>query len=141
LEKDNATRAKALAAWIARLHKEWSHVRVEAVELDPKRTLTVGSEARVRACVQLGSLLPEDVAVELYLGRLNPAGDFVEAVVTPMKPFDRGDRGNFSFEAMTACPRSGMHGFTIRIRPDHPDLSVPFLPGLICWADAAHIGT
>ena len=141
LEKDNAARAKAHAVWTARLHEAWSHVRVEAVELGPKRTLTVGAEAQVRACVQLGSLLPQDVAVELYLGRLNPAGDFVEAVVTPMKPVDQGDGGNFSFEAVTACPRSGMHGFTVRIRPAHPDLSVPFLPGLICWADAARIGT
>ena len=104
-------------------------------------TLIVGAEAQVHACVQLGSILPQDVAVELYLGRLNPAGDFVEAVVTPMKPVDRGARGNFSFEAITACPRSGMHGFTVRIRPAHPDLSAPFLPGLICWADAARIGT
>jgi starch phosphorylase len=141
LEKDNAAHAKALAAWIARLHEEWSHVSVEAVELGPKRILTVGAEAQVRASVQLGSLLPQDVAVELYLGRLNPAGDFVGAVVTPMKPVDRGDRGKFSFKAMTACPRSGMHGFTVRIRPDHPDLSISFLPGLICWADAARIGT
>ena len=141
LAMDSAARAKALAIWIARLHEEWSHVRVEAVEVGPKRTLTVGEEVQVRARVQLGSLLPQDVVIELYLGRLNPAGDLVEAVVTPMKPVDRDDRGSSSFEAVTACPRSGMHGFTVRIRPDHPDLSVPFLPGLICWADAARIGT
>ena len=138
---DNAARAKALAIWVARLHQEWPHVRIDAVERGPKGTLAVGTKVQVHTRVQLGSLLPEDVAVELYLGRLNPAGDFIHAILTPMEPVEKDDRGNFSFEAVTTCPESGMHGFTVRIRPHNPDLSVPFLPGLICWADAARTGT
>jgi hypothetical protein len=33
--------------------------------------------------------------------------------------------------------RSGLHGYTIRVRPKHQDLPASFLPGLICWAVAA----
>jgi hypothetical protein len=103
--------------------------------------VAVGTKIQVRTRVQLDSLLPQDVAVELYLGRLNPAGDFIHAVLTPMEPVEKDNRGNFSFEAVTTCPESGMHGFTDRIRPHNPDLSVPFLPGLICWADGGRTGT
>jgi glycogen phosphorylase len=141
LEKDDSARAKALAMWVARLRQEWPHIRVGAIERGPQSTLTIGTKVRVRARVQLGSLLPQDVAVELYLGRLNPAGDFIDAVSTPMEPIEKDSRGNFLFEAVTTCLESGMHGFTVRIRPHHPDLSVPFLPGLICWADAARTGS
>ena len=30
---------------------------------------------------------------------------------------------------------SGLHGFTVRVRPSDPELSVAFVPGLICWAE------
>jgi len=141
LELDNAARAKALAIWVARLHQEWPHVRIDAVERGPKGTLAVGTKIQVRTRVQLGSLLPQDVAVELYMGRLNPAGDFFHAVLTPMEPVEKDNRGSFSFEAATTCPESGMYGFTVRIRPHNLDLNVPFLPGLICWADAGRTST
>ena len=137
LEMDGASRAKALAAWIARLRQEWQHIRIEAVEQAPDATLAVGTEVRVRTRVQLGLISPEDVAVEFYLGRLNPAGGFIDAISVPMKPVGKDGRGNYLFEATTPCARSGLHGFTFRVRPQHPDLSVPFVPGLIRWAERA----
>ena len=30
--------------------------------------------------------------------------------------------------------RSGMHGYTVRVLPSHPDLSESILPGLVKWA-------
>ena len=136
LAANDAARAKSLAAWTARVRQEWPKVRVEAVEQGPSVTLPVGTNVQVRARVQLGSLSPRDVAVELYLGRLNPAGDIVDAASTPMKPTGQDSQGSFSFETATPCARSGQHGLTVRIRPNHPDLALAFLPGLICWADA-----
>jgi len=35
----------------------------------------------------------------------------------------------------TTPTESGLHGFTIRVRPSHPDLSAAFVPGLIVWAN------
>lgn len=102
----------------------------------PDTTLPVGAQVQVKASVQLGSLSPQDVAVELYLGRLNPTGDIVNAHSTPMKTMKSDSRGNLLFEAATPCSHSGMHRFTVRVRPSQPDLAVPFLPGLIAWADA-----
>jgi glycogen phosphorylase len=136
LEANDAARAKSLASWTARLRQEWPKVRVEAVEQGPSNTLPVGTNVQVRAGVQLGSLLPVDVAVELYVGRLNPAGDIVNAASTPMKATGPGKHGSFSFEAATPCARSGLQGLTVRIRPNHPDLAARLLPGLICWAAA-----
>jgi starch phosphorylase len=76
------------------------------------------------------------VAVELYLGRLDADGEFREAVATQMLPIDRDDTGNCVFEAKAvACSKSGIHGYTVRILPCHRDLTVPFLPALITWAE------
>jgi starch phosphorylase len=98
-----------------------------------------------RARIRLGALMPEDVAVELYLGRLDPSGDIVDAGSTLMKTAGRDPEGRYVFEAAgVPCSQSGLHGFTVRIRPSHPDLAaggrIPFLPGLIAWAEPDRAG-
>jgi len=46
------------------------------------------------------------------------------------------DDGSYLFEAPgVACGSSGRHGYTVRVLPYHPDLTTPFLPGMIAWAD------
>ena len=140
MEADGGARAKALAAWLARVRAGWPQVRVEAVEEGPGAALLVGTNVGVRARVQLGALTPEDVAVELYLGRVDPAGEILEAGVTRMRAAGRDAAGKHVFEAgAVPCSHSGLHGFTVRVRADHPDLAIaeggtPLVPGLIAWA-------
>ena len=136
LAADGAARAKALAAWLARVRQEWPHVRVEAVGDGPGSGLRVGTTAQIGARLSLGALTPSDVAVELYLGRLNPAGEIVDAVSNDMQPVGRDSEGKYLFQASAApCCKSGLHGYTVRVLPHHPDLTAPFLPGLIVWAE------
>jgi starch phosphorylase len=136
LEADDAARARTLAAWTERLRRSWSQIRVEAVEGGPPPALPVGEQVRARATVHLGSLTPDDVAVELYLGRLDADGEFTDGVAPQMLPVSRDNSGRYIFEAKAvACCRSGLHGYTVRILPCHRDLTVPFLPALITWAE------
>jgi starch phosphorylase len=139
LAADGMARAKALAAWRTRVQEHWASVCVEMVSTGPLTELRVGDQTKLSAQVHLGLLTPEDVKVELYLGRVNAAGELVQAQVTPMqlaKPNGaQAQAGSYWFEVgAVACCRSGLHGFTIRVLPHHPDLTTPFLPGLIVWA-------
>jgi starch phosphorylase len=137
LAADNSARARALAAWMERVRQGWPRVCVEALEEEPLPRVSVGEKIRTRAHVRLDVLTPDDVTVELYLGRLNADGQIGEAVATQMQPIGRDDTGRHVFEARAvACCKSGLHGYTVRVLPFHPDLTVPFLPGLIVWAEA-----
>jgi hypothetical protein len=84
----------------------------------------------------LGGLHADDVAVELYLGRVNAAREIVNATAVPMQAVDTNSQGEHVFAVEASCRRSGLHGYTIRIRSKHPDLGVGLLPGLIYWAAA-----
>jgi starch phosphorylase len=138
LEADGMARAIALAAWKARVAAGWSHVRIEAVESAPLADLQVGGEVHVRARVHLGPLKPEDVAVEAVVGPVDAHGALVELGATRMRAAETDGTGRAHFAANAApCRHSGMHGFTVRVLPDHPDLVTPFLPGLIVWAEVA----
>ena len=135
LTADGLARAKALAAWKGRLRKYWSRVRVEAIGGDPIKDVQVGGELRVQAKVQLGALTPDDVAVELYMGHVDAAGEIMEAKATLMQAARPDGEGTCIYQASAVTLRgSGLYGYTLRVLPRHPDLTAPFLPGFIVWA-------
>ena len=135
LMANGAGGARALAAWKARVKAAWPTVRVESVKRNSDQRLRVGGELRMQAWVQLGDLTTDDVTVELYRGRLDPAGDLVAATGAPMQMVQALGDGRHLFEATgIVCRDSGLHGYTVRVLPRYPGLVTPFLPGLISWA-------
>jgi starch phosphorylase len=135
LTADGLARAKGLAAWKARVRAHWSQIRVEAVETEPLTEVQVGGEFPVQARVYLGALTPEDIAVELYMGQVDASGEIEGAAATAMEPVGPDGDGSYLYQASAVtCRESGMHGYTVRVLPYHPDLTTSFLPGLIAWA-------
>jgi starch phosphorylase len=135
LAEDGAKRARLLAAWLDRIQRNWAAVRVESVTAESPGTVSVGKRFRAEARVHLGELTPEDVTVELCLGPLDSAGEITHPVARQMEAAGRDEQGRILYVAESVtCHRSGLHGFTVRVLPFHPDLSVAFLPGLITWA-------
>ncbi|HET7036636.1 MAG TPA: alpha-glucan family phosphorylase [Thermomicrobiaceae bacterium] len=128
-------RAKELAVWKERVRAAWPQLRVLEVDGDEVSQVTIGTPLRVRAKVWTGDLAPEDVAVELYLGPVNADGEITEGRTVPMEPVGQEEDGGQLFEVSTEPgSHSGLHGFTVRVLPRHPDLVTPFVPGLIAWA-------
>jgi starch phosphorylase len=137
LTADGMALARSLAAWKERVRDQWSKVRVESVTADSLDDVQVNSEIKAQAEVSLGALTPDDVSVELYVGLVDADGEITGARVIPMRPVSDGGAGHYRFEVSSvACCRSGLHGFTVRALPRHPDLIAPFPPGLIVWAQA-----
>jgi glycogen phosphorylase len=134
LAAGDATRARALAAWMKKVHEAWPQVRVEILGSTLPDEVLAGQDICVQARVLPGKLTPDDLAVELYLGRLNADGEIIEAISVPMEPVQRD--GLWHLYRATVTPRtgSGMHGFTARVLCRHQDLSTPLVPGIIAWS-------
>jgi starch phosphorylase len=133
LQGFGAERAKALAKWKAKVHKNWSDISILSVEADVSEGLEVGSVFEVCARVYLGQLTPEDVSVELYFGSLDPSGEFVSGEAIHMT-CTGSQEGAYTFSGSISCRRSGRYGYTLRILPKHDDLVNPYELGLILWA-------
>jgi starch phosphorylase len=133
----NAAAARALAAWIRRIRENWANVAVESVDALPETELRSGGEVEVRARVRLGALKCDEVSVELYLGMLDADFEICDAAAVPMEEVSQVADGVYVFAAHSAaCRESGMHGYTVRVLPYHPDEPQQLLPGLIRWANA-----
>ncbi len=135
LEQERAQRTRELSAAMERIRSGWQDVWVAKVEDGPVHTVPVSSAMHIRAQVHLGRLTPNDVLVELYIGPVDGDGKLVEGEAVTMQPEPQKSGNTYSYAVDTSIHRSGLHGFTVRVRPNHPDMPMPFVPGLICWAD------
>ncbi|MCP4709293.1 MAG: glycosyltransferase family 1 protein [Planctomycetes bacterium] len=130
---DDLQRAKTISAWKESIRDRWSEVAVGKVDIVSKGELIVGGKMQVRCQVELGSIDPQDVLVELYYGLVDPDGNITSAEAVPMEHVGPAQGNSHIFTGAISCRRSGMCGFTVRVIPDHPDLVSKHDSALICW--------
>ncbi len=133
LGADGFARAKALAAWKAHVEREWGAVRVEQVDAKNGHSHQVGESVPMTAVVSLGSLRPADVAVEVYFGPVDSNREISHASVAMLYHTDDLGGGRHRYTGNVPCGRSGLFGYTVRVRPYHEDASNMFLTGLMAW--------
>jgi starch phosphorylase len=136
LAADDAARARSLAAWKERVRAAWPKIRINEVENGVAEEIQVGDQVHVRARVYLGPLSPEEVAVELYLGKVDASGEIVNAAARAMRHLGQEGDVHIFEAAYGPCTRSGLCGYTVRVLPYHRDLTRSLLPGCITWASA-----
>jgi starch phosphorylase len=136
LRSDEYQRARALAAYRARLQQAWPAVRVRSASAGVAASLRVGDPVAAQVWVELGELSPEDVLVEAYAGGVDPDGNIVGALHIPLRLAQSEGQGVYRYEGDGKVPyrQSGLHGYTIRVLPAHSDFPSRYQPGLITWA-------
>jgi starch phosphorylase len=127
-------RARALAAWKARVEGAWGSISVQAGPPSNADGLKVGARLAAQARVRLGELTPSDVAVELYVGSVDVHGDLTDARAISMRALNGVAGGEHVFGAESVdCVRSGLTGYTVRVRPSNPDQATNWQPPLLTW--------
>jgi glycogen phosphorylase len=125
-------KARALSSWKARVAKAWSGVRIESIDSgDPQTEL--GSNRTVEVRVELGTLTPADVAVQLLHGSVGPNDELAAPAILEMTPVGDG-HGVHTYRGEFTCERAGRYGFTARVVPSHDDLLASCELGVIAWA-------
>ena len=134
LAKDNYAESRSLAAYFAKLNAGWNGIRIVSVESNAKPVMQRGDSLTVVAHLDLGSLSPNDLLVELYHGTVSNQNTTINhARKAQMR--DTGHEGTlFRYQVRVECIDTGMQGHTVRILPSHKSLVHPYRPGLIRWA-------
>jgi starch phosphorylase len=118
LEADHWARARDLARWKADTLAAWDDVKIVSVEADDIPA-DLGGSKRVTARVDLGTLGPEDVEVQVLHGPVSSDGSMLgSARVVAMRP-----TGDAVWEGAFVCDVAGRYGYTVRVVPHHPDLA------------------
>ncbi|MGB7338464.1 MAG: alpha-glucan family phosphorylase [Phototrophicaceae bacterium] len=119
--------------WRQNLENIWHHVNVVTVDIDDK-SANVGAKAKVTATVRLGELTPDHVKVQLYVGSLDTRGEIVQGDAQDMDVISDNGNGEYTFQTTFKYVRSGDHGLSVRVVPEHKYMHTNFHPHLITWA-------
>jgi starch phosphorylase len=133
LTRDELKGARELARWRQAVAQSWQGVRVEQVESNGADPLRVGGQLEVKARVQLGSLSPQDVEVQLFHGVVDNQGEIPQPGTVTMGTNGSPDGGRWVYSGVVPCRASGQHGFAVRVLPRHKNLGSPFETGLVVW--------
>jgi starch phosphorylase len=133
LAANDFERARALASWKSHIQQHWGEVRVDSAEAVRPGERSVGQGFEVRASVRLGAIDPKDVSVEIYCGALDKQQRIHEGEGVAMRLEAPRDGGAYQYVGSFPCERTGMFGWTVRVRPNHPDVNNLFSLGLIAW--------
>lgn len=129
--------ARHLAAWREKVLTAWPGVVVASVDGDPGRSdAEVGGTREVTALVRLGTLGPDDVAVQLVHGTVLGGDELTatEVVEMTLQGGEGGEGVAHRYAGSFTCERAGRHGYTVRVVPHHPDLADPMELGCVAWA-------
>jgi glycogen phosphorylase len=133
LNAEESARTRRLSDWLTRVEAAWSGLRVDSVKNEISEIL-LGDQIQVNARVGLNHLTPDDVAVQVVAGSIDAGGEITNPVKIPMQPVGKNGSGDDLFQAIIKpSTKTGLHGYSIRVLPRHPDLISSILPGLITW--------
>ncbi|MYI84051.1 MAG: glycosyltransferase family 1 protein, partial [Rhodothermaceae bacterium] len=135
LQSEDLARARVLSKWQQKIQEAWQRVQVSVTDDSPQGSQKMGLPFTIRACVKLGDLLPDDVEVQLYLGRVTAKGEIMDATIIPMVLAEVEDGTSHLYEATNVtCTSSGSAGYTVRVLPKHQDQVSMQRSGLVAWA-------
>ena len=123
--------AQAVAIWKTRVRQAWSGVSIRRVD-DARKRINFGDSLAVRVAVNLNGLAPEDVRVEILVGRASKNGQDKDLQAIQMKP--DGREGLESVFTLELTPEiCGKLLYRVRVYPYHDLLTHPFETGLMVW--------
>jgi starch phosphorylase len=133
LAQDQFAPARKLAAWKAAVRRAWAGVRVRRVDA-PVGRIHSGQNVRLEVAAKLNGLGPEDIAVEVLLGR--PEAELASESLNRVRlRFERvlSETGEHLFALDFAPEFFGRIEYRLRAFPVHELLTHPFEMGMMAW--------
>jgi phosphorylase/glycogen(starch) synthase len=127
--------AKELADWKLKIPMRFSSVKLLDVTIECiyGDTIRVGKPIVVKARVDPGKLAPEEILVELIIGRAE-GGDFIESPeCVPLKVIHKGEDGIMTYSVKYEVRQNGLYSYGIRAAPYYESLAFKNEMGLMLW--------
>jgi starch phosphorylase len=130
---DHLAGARALDAWQKKVAAAWPSVAIAAVKDSGEGKLTAGQRLDVNVEVQLGTLAPADVTVDVYFGHLAGQHALGKGEAVTLRCMGELGGGRYRFEGAIPALRAGEHAYAVRVLPRHDALASRFATRLIAW--------
>ncbi|OGP83680.1 MAG: carbohydrate phosphorylase [Deltaproteobacteria bacterium RBG_16_58_17] len=127
--------ARELADWKRKLPMRFSSLRLIDVSIEGIRgdTIIVDKPLDVSVRIDPGKLAPEELLVEMVIGKKDGAGFAEQPECLPLAIADRAENGIATFAVSYTVRQNGAYSYGIRVLPNHPHLATKQETGLVYW--------
>jgi glycogen phosphorylase/synthase len=134
LRRNKRWKLKMLVQENARVRKGFGEIRIVSAHVGDLSNVHVGDPVEVRVEVELGSLKPDDVHVELVLGHSSGASELTGKTLVPLGFVQSSGTSLHVFEGTRPMDRSGSFAYGIRVRARTEREYAGSLRDLVLWA-------
>ena len=118
MTKSGYQAARDWARWDERVRQVWDRVRFVGAGEAPVGSVTSGRPVPVNASIDLAGLKPEDVRVEVVVGRVGTDGGLEDTEIMVLPPISQN--GSVAVFGKEIVPeRTGRLGYALRVSPNH----------------------
>jgi len=129
---DNFAGARELANWKAKVRDAWNDVELKRLDA-PTRRIGFGDSVHFEIAVSLNGLVPEDVTVEVLVGRPAHNGQPRSSRRYVMEYSGRSHDNAFIYALELTPEMCGKIEYRFRVYPSHELLTHPFELGMMVW--------
>lgn len=125
LKADNYSALKKLVEWKKRIKQDWNKIQIIDVTIPGEDVPSKGGKLQMNVIVDTAEHNPDELCVELLHGPIDLNDNFKVRYSTPLSPTESpvGD-GKVLFQGSIPLDHAGLYGYTVRITPKHPNLSL-----------------
>lgn len=116
LELNQFSAAKELVKWKDHIQKAWPLIQIKSVTPSLHDEMQVGDDFEILVDVDLNTINPDNVAVEVLTGELDADERLTPTEIHLLK-LDSSQNKTFQFKGNITHTNSGRFGFTVRVRP------------------------
>ena len=134
LSRNDYAAARKAALWSQRVLEQWNSVQISSVHSEcENQVVHVGQSVPIQVEVALQTLQPEDIAVEVFYGRLSSEGEIIDGKVQRLNYSNKAATGDAVYKGTLVCHTSGRFAFAPRVVACHPDIPLQDRLKHLCW--------
>ncbi|MDR3243944.1 MAG: alpha-glucan family phosphorylase [Elusimicrobiota bacterium] len=131
MSENNFEAAKKKTQWQKNIDDNWNSIKILSSSDNMTHEMTAGYKAIIKAKIYLGGVLKENVAVQVYSGKMDSKKVLSESVIKEMK-FVSQEGDDLIYEIDSDLEQVGHCAYAIRILPKYED-EIQYMPNRIIW--------
>ena len=133
LTANNAEEARRIAVLHDHLRNNWKEIKIDHPTRNFDGPFRVSDQFDISVTVFLGTIIPQEVEVQLCYGKMLDVEKLESINIEKMKLLEDLGDGRYRYGTSLSCGLSGRFGLTARVIPAEDD-HLKHTPGLITWA-------
>jgi len=132
LSEDDFSGARRLALWKSRVRSGWHGIAMRRID-NSRHRIAYGDGLHFELSLNLNGLTPEDVVVEVLLGRPSLPDSMASVQRHPLACQQRNEDGEYLYALDLQPEFCGRLEYRFRVYPHHELLTHPFEMGMMLW--------